>query len=122
VCVRFRVPGWVGGKSQPGPEEFSFLSLQSRYLTNALCSPIFLQTPDLSIRIRFLHKVDFPMLARFHRRVVAFLHSEEGPTAVEYAIMMALIIVVCVTAMATLGNNSNNTYSYVGTKVGRVPS
>ena len=62
------------------------------------------------------------MFSRFHRQVVAFLQNEEGPTAVEYAIMMALIIVVCVTAMATLGNNSTNTYSYVGSKVGRVPS
>lgn len=62
------------------------------------------------------------MLARFHHRILAFLKSEEGPTAVEYAIMMALIIVVCVTAVATLGNNSSNTYSYVGSKVGRVPS
>jgi pilus assembly protein Flp/PilA len=62
------------------------------------------------------------MLTHFHRRVVAFLKSEEGPTAVEYAIMMALIIVVCVVAITALGSNSSNTYSYVGSKVGRVPS
>jgi pilus assembly protein Flp/PilA len=62
------------------------------------------------------------MLTRFHHRVVAFLQSEEGPTAVEYAIMMALIIVVCVVSISVLGSNSSNTYSYVGSKVGRVPS
>jgi pilus assembly protein Flp/PilA len=45
--------------------------------------------------------------------------SEDGPTAVEYAVMLALIIVVCVVSIATLGTNSNNTFSYVGTKATR---
>jgi pilus assembly protein Flp/PilA len=51
------------------------------------------------------------------RQLLAFLKDEDGPTAVEYAIMMALIIVVCVLSIAILGTNSNNTYSYVGTQV-----
>lgn len=51
-----------------------------------------------------------------------FLHEEDGPTAVEYAVMLALIIVVCLTAIAALGSNANNTYSYVGTKVGKTGS
>jgi pilus assembly protein Flp/PilA len=52
----------------------------------------------------------------FVRPAVSFLKDESGPTAVEYAVMLALIIVVCVTAVTTLGTNSNNTFSYVGTK------
>ena len=56
------------------------------------------------------------------RQVCDFLHNEDGPTAVEYAIMMALIIVVCIASVTLLGTNSNNTYSYVGTKVGRTGS
>jgi pilus assembly protein Flp/PilA len=32
-----------------------------------------------------------------------FLVSEDGPTAVEYAVMVALIIIVCLTAISTLG-------------------
>jgi pilus assembly protein Flp/PilA len=48
-----------------------------------------------------------------------FLEQEEGPTAVEYAVMMSLIIVACMATIITLGTNSNNTYSYVGQKVGR---
>ena len=48
-----------------------------------------------------------------------FLKSEDGPTAVEYAVMLALIIVVCITAVTTLGSNSNNTFSYVGKQVGK---
>jgi pilus assembly protein Flp/PilA len=46
-----------------------------------------------------------------------FLKNEDGPTAVEYGVMMALIIVVCVVSITTLGTNNNNTFSYVGTKV-----
>jgi pilus assembly protein Flp/PilA len=45
--------------------------------------------------------------------VVRFVQKEDGPTAVEYAVMLALIIVVCITAITTLGNNANKTFSNV---------
>jgi pilus assembly protein Flp/PilA len=51
-----------------------------------------------------------------------FVADEEGPTAVEYAVLLALIIVICLTSLIALGSNSNNTYSYVGTKVGKTSS
>jgi pilus assembly protein Flp/PilA len=51
-----------------------------------------------------------------------FLQDESGPTAVEYAVMLALIIVVCITAITTLGTNANNTFSYVGSQVGSTGS
>jgi len=51
------------------------------------------------------------------KALVSFLKDESGPTAVEYAVMLALIIVVCITAITTLGTNANNTFSYVGTKI-----
>ena len=51
-----------------------------------------------------------------------FLADESGPTAVEYAVMLALIIVVCITAITTLGTNANNTFSYISTQVGSVGS
>jgi pilus assembly protein Flp/PilA len=51
-------------------------------------------------------------------KLMAFVKDESGPTAVEYAVMLALIIVVCITAITALGTNANNTFSYVGTKVG----
>jgi Flp pilus assembly pilin Flp len=41
---------------------------------------------------------------------------------VEYAVMLALIIVVCITAITTLGTNANNTFSYVSTQVGSTGS
>ncbi len=49
--------------------------------------------------------------------VVNFLKNEDGPTAVEYAVMLALIIVVCITAITALGTNASNTFSYVSTQV-----
>ena len=47
------------------------------------------------------------------RRVVEFLKKEDGPTAVEYAVMLALIIVVCIAAITTLGSNANETFGNV---------
>lgn len=47
-----------------------------------------------------------------------FLAAEDGPTAVEYAVMLALIVVVCITVIQTLGNNAKNTFSTVGDAVG----
>jgi pilus assembly protein Flp/PilA len=58
------------------------------------------------------------VLSRFAAPVARFLTSEDGPTAVEYAVMLALIIVVCITAITALGSNANNTFSYVATQVG----
>ncbi len=52
------------------------------------------------------------------KALVSFLKDESGPTAVEYAVMLALIIVVCITAITTLGSNANNTFSYVGNQIG----
>jgi pilus assembly protein Flp/PilA len=48
---------------------------------------------------------------------VNFLRNEDGPTAVEYAVMLALIIVVCIGAITTLGQNANSTFTSVGSAV-----
>jgi pilus assembly protein Flp/PilA len=47
------------------------------------------------------------------KKFMSFLKGEDGPTAVEYAVMLALIIVICLTAITTLGSNANNTFSNV---------
>ncbi len=49
-------------------------------------------------------------------------HDEDGPTAVEYAVMLALIIIVCLTAISTLGNNANSTFKTVSAKLGSASS
>src|SRR5438046_1238048 len=53
---------------------------------------------------------------------VGFLRSEDGPTAVEYAVMLALIIVVCIAAISALGSNAEATFEYVGNKVNTTSS
>lgn len=49
------------------------------------------------------------------KSIKQFLISEDGPTAVEYAVMLALIVMVCITAISALGENTaasfNNTAS-----------
>jgi len=54
----------------------------------------------------------------FVNSVKNFLAAEDGPTAVEYAVMLALIIVVCIAAITTLGQNANSTFGTVGSAVG----
>ena len=51
------------------------------------------------------------------KNMVEFLKKEDGPTAVEYAVMLALIIVVCIAAITALGSNANETFSFVGSNI-----
>ncbi len=46
-------------------------------------------------------------------QVRRFLVSEDGPTAVEYAVMLALILVACITIVTTLGTSVSGTFSRV---------
>lgn len=48
-----------------------------------------------------------------------FLKQEDGPTAVEYAVMLALIIVVCIVAITNLGSSANNTFTNIGTSMSK---
>ena len=57
-------------------------------------------------------------MRKMTKLVVEFLKKDDGPTAVEYAVMLALIIVVCLAAITTLGQNANTTFTTVGNKIG----
>jgi pilus assembly protein Flp/PilA len=57
-------------------------------------------------------------MKKFQEALVNFLKSEDGPTAVEYAVMLALIIVVCLAAIQILGSNANKAFSTVGQSIG----
>ncbi len=46
-------------------------------------------------------------------RVRQFVVSEDGPTAVEYAVMLALILVACITIVTSLGTTVSGTFSKV---------
>jgi pilus assembly protein Flp/PilA len=49
----------------------------------------------------------------FAQSVQKFLVSEDGPTAVEYAVMLALIVIVCLTAIQAVGSNANVKFEQV---------
>ena len=57
-------------------------------------------------------------MKKFRDALVSFLKSEDGPTAVEYAVMLALIIVVCLAAIGILGTNANSAFKTVGQSIG----
>jgi pilus assembly protein Flp/PilA len=52
-------------------------------------------------------------MQRLLQSAARFVWAEDGPTAVEYAVMLALIIVVCISAITLLGQNANGTFSNV---------
>jgi pilus assembly protein Flp/PilA len=62
------------------------------------------------------------MLKSLTRWTNEFIKREDGPTAVEYAVMLALIIVVCVVAITALGTNANKTFTNVSNKLANVGS
>lgn len=55
---------------------------------------------------------------RLHR----FLKAEAGPTAVEYAVMLALIIVVCLAAVTSVGTQAAAKFNTIATQVGKAGS
>ena len=61
-------------------------------------------------------------MKKLMQKVVNFLKREDGPTAVEYAVMLALIIVVCIAAITAIGTNANSTFSKVGSTLGATAS
>jgi pilus assembly protein Flp/PilA len=52
------------------------------------------------------------------QKVQRFLVSEDGPTAVEYAVMLALIVIVCLTAIRSIGTNATATFQNVSAQLG----
>jgi pilus assembly protein Flp/PilA len=53
-----------------------------------------------------------------YQQLRRFLASEDGPTAVEYAVMLALIIVACVAIIQNLGTSVSGTFSSVSSSLG----
>jgi pilus assembly protein Flp/PilA len=58
------------------------------------------------------------MFARLTNSCVDFLRSEDGPTAVEYAVMLALIIVVCIASIQLIGQNANTKFENIAGTLG----
>lgn len=53
----------------------------------------------------------------FKLLVHRFLCEEDGPTAVEYAVMLALIVIVCLTAISAIGTNASTTFGNVASSL-----
>jgi len=53
----------------------------------------------------------------FVNRAKAFLRSEDGPTATEYAVMLALIIVVCIATVQSIGTKADAAFAKVEAKL-----
>ena len=53
----------------------------------------------------------------FVASIVDFLREEDGPTAVEYAVMLALIVVVCLTAITSVGTAASAKFQAVITAI-----
>jgi pilus assembly protein Flp/PilA len=58
------------------------------------------------------------MLKQIGRFLIQVLKSDDGPTAVEYAVMLALIITVCIAAIHQLGRNVDHTCDTVRDAIG----
>ena len=46
-------------------------------------------------------------MRKLSRAAIEFVKREDGPTAVEYAIMLALIVTICIGVITTIGSNGN---------------
>lgn len=52
-------------------------------------------------------------MKRFYNKIQKFLKSEDGPTAVEYAVMLALIVIVCLASIQAIGTQANSTFTNI---------
>ena len=59
-------------------------------------------------------------MKKFGKKIWQFVRSEDGPTAVEYAVMLALIVVVCLVAISNVGQNASTTFTNVANSLSTV--
>jgi pilus assembly protein Flp/PilA len=57
------------------------------------------------------------MFATIARRIVGFLKREDGPTAVEYAVMLALIIMACIASVNALVSATDQSFKSTDSKI-----
>ena len=51
------------------------------------------------------------------RHIRKFLQSEDGPTAVEYAVLLALIVMACIVSVRTLGTTTFNSFTNTNNQI-----
>ena len=60
------------------------------------------------------------MKSKYSQKLLAFIKDESGPTAVEYAVMIALIILVCIASVGLVGQNTDQLLQTSGTKIQQI--
>ena len=60
-------------------------------------------------------------MQNFALKLKKFIKNDDGPTAVEYAIMLSLIAVLCLTAVRTVGQNAQATFTAVASEISGTP-
>jgi pilus assembly protein Flp/PilA len=68
-----------------------------------------------------LHQTVRDIMKVVTQSIKNFLVSEDGPTAVEYAVMLALIIIVCLAAITAVGNTASAKFQAINTALGGTP-
>jgi pilus assembly protein Flp/PilA len=96
---------WSGGQQDPGQSRRSW-TLRRMTPSSALA-------PSFSGRLKE-EKSMRDVFSRVHRFVV----SEDGPTAVEYAVLMGLIVVAIAAAVSNLAKSISGTFSAVSSTLG----
>ena len=56
-------------------------------------------------------------MKRFFSKIKQLVRSEDGPTAVEYAVMLAVIIIVCLAAIQAVGDKANSTFENINNQL-----
>jgi pilus assembly protein Flp/PilA len=57
------------------------------------------------------HKSSGSMKSRM-KKIIRFLNTADGPTAVEYCVILALIFLVCITAVVMLGKSTKTSFEH----------
>ena len=52
------------------------------------------------------------------QKIIRFLRSEDGPTAVEYGVMLALIFLVCIAAITLVGQQTSSSFTSSNNAIG----
>ena len=65
------------------------------------------------VRVHF----GFIVMEKFVKRFKLFLHEEDGPTAIEYALMVSLIAVAVIASVGQVANQTKNTFNTSGTAI-----
>ena len=52
------------------------------------------------------------------RRIRRFLRRDDGPTAVEYAVMLLLVVTLCLAAIRSIGSNTHPHFTKVANSLG----